>query len=420
MELSIIGISHKSAPIGIREQLAFSQQEIATFMQTLLKQGAVQEIVMIFTCNRTELYCYTDQIAVVWDAVKEKLAHLQLDLLENCCYRYVGITAIRHILYVASGMDSMVLGEAEILGQVKSAFQLARLVGGVGGYFNRLFPRIFAAVKQVRRETALGSNSLSVAYIAVVLAKTIFSNLTEAEVFVIGAGDVAGAILKHLMRNGVGKIWLVNRDEYNAYKLHIEFKSQPGWRFLALEKLSEALHQADIVISSTASSLPIVQRHMVEEALCLRKQRPMLFIDIAVPRDIDSSIGDLDNVHLYCVDNLQTIANDNKQVRCEELTKAKNILELYVQEMLQWQARSGLSMHIQNLQQVTEVLAETCLTEALEALADGQAATAVLTDTVRKMTNKFLHLPILHLQQSASHSAHHSSMLLEPANNDQR
>ncbi len=297
-----VGINHKTASVDVRERVAFSPDQLVDALQQLREETSSQEVAILSTCNRTEIYCTQDQAApaqlIDWVA---RYHGLEPEAVAACSYTHQEAGAVSHMMRVAAGLDSMVLGEPQILGQMKDAWEYARTAGTLGPRLDRLFQSTFNTAKQVRTDTAIGANPVSVAFAAVSLARQIFSDLSRSTALLIGAGETIALVARHLNEQGVSKLIVANRTLERA-----EVVSGPlGGRAITLNQIPEVLHECEIVISSTASPLPILGKGAVERALKVRRHNPMFMVDIAVPRDIEPEVGKLADVYLYSVDDLQ-------------------------------------------------------------------------------------------------------------------
>jgi glutamyl-tRNA reductase len=334
MTIIALGINHKTASVELRERVAFSPDQLEDALKQLGDIPGVKEAVVVSTCNRTELYCSLEtrqsQALLCWLA---DFHQLLLSDLEGHVYQYWDVDAIKHLMRVAVGLDSLVLGEPQILGQIKQAYANAKQAGRVSALFERLFQKCFSMAKQVRTETDIGASAVSVAYAAVNLAKHIYGNLEPTRVLLIGAGETIELVARHLYQNGCKNMTVANRTVSRAQKLADEFNAN----IVSLSRVPESLVEADIVISSTASTLPIIGKGMVEQALKARRYKPMLLIDIAVPRDVESQVADLNDAYLYSVDDLQEIVNQNMESRERAAQDAEYIIEAKAGEFVNWQ-----------------------------------------------------------------------------------
>jgi glutamyl-tRNA reductase len=314
MPLLTLGLNHKTAPVEIRERITFGPDIIVGALRSLVETVGVEEAVILSTCNRTEIYCEggadTQQQLSQWLSA---FHGLELETISPYLYSHQEKEGVRHLLQVSCGLDSMVLGEPQILGQVKAAFQTAKESGVAGKVLCRLFQHAFSVAKQVRTDTAIGRSPVSVAFAAVSLARQIFSDLSNQTAMLIGAGETVELAARHLHQHGVGRIIVANRTLERAHLLANQFDGYA----IALTEISNHLAEADIVISSTASPLPVLGKGAVESALKKRRHQPMFMVDIAVPRDIESEVGELDDIYLYTVDDLEEVIEENMRSRQE-------------------------------------------------------------------------------------------------------
>lgn len=329
----VMGLNHRTAPVAIRERLAFAEARIPAALQTLRESHIAEEAVILSTCNRVEIYVATRLPSdLAFQDLQEFLSrcHEYHDPLTDHLYRYTEPQSVEHLFRVACGLDSMVLGETEILGQLKDAYELARRGGFTGPRLNKAFQKAFQVAKQIRTETLIQRGSTSVANVAVELAERLFSSLRHCTVLVIGAGDTSEKVARALVSRGAGRLWVTNRTHPRAEALAATL----GGQAIRFEDWPAAFPQIDIVISSTASPTPILDRARLEPWLRHRPRRPLLLIDIAVPRDIDPSVDELDDVYLYNVDDLQAIADDYVRQRQAEVARCESIIREKVRALL--------------------------------------------------------------------------------------
>jgi len=390
MHLLAFGLNHQTAPVAIRERAAFSPERLLEALQDIRRQGAADEVAILSTCNRTELYCGLDP------GSEDQLLHwfcnyhrLNPSDIEPHLYRHPDQSAVKHAFRVASGLDSMMLGETQILGQMKDAFTTAHKAGATGKLLNRLFQQTFAVAKQVRTDTPIGASAVSVASAAVTLAKQIFSSLDEQKVMLIGAGDMIDLCARHLRENRVPQMIVANRTVERAQVLAREFQAEA----ISLEELPNRLADADIVISSTASPLPILGKGAVERALKTRRHRTMLMIDLAVPRDIEPEVGDLDDVYLYSIDDLSQVVQENRQSRAEAAVDAERIIDDRVLDFMHWVKSLDAVPTIRHLRESAEAMCELELERARARLKRGEDPQEVLEYLAYALTNKFTHAP---------------------------
>lgn len=400
MTLLAFGINHKTAPVDIREKVAFSPEKVAEALRDLVSHAPVSEAVILSTCNRTEVYCGLEYPAN--DTVAEwfgQYHHLAPDSFKPYLYAHTDGAAVQHILRVASGLDSLVLGEPQILGQIKEAYTTAYASGAIGSQLNRLFQHTFAVAKQVRTDTAIGASPVSVAFAAVSLAKQIFSHLEEHTVLLIGAGETIELVARHLQENKVSKIIVANRTVERATELARTFNGTA----IALGDIPEQLVQADIIISSTASPLPILGKGAVESALKQRKHRPLFMVDLAVPRDIEAEVAQLRDVYLYTVDDLHEVIEENRKSRQEAALQAEEIIATQVEHFMSWLRSLDAVDAIRTYRERAEHMRDAVLADAQRLLAAGKDPHWVMTELARTLTNKLTHAPSVHMKHAAYH-----------------
>lgn len=400
MPLITLGLNHKTTPVEYRERLAFTPENLGDALTTLHGQDFVAEAAILSTCNRTELYCHVPENAT---QVDQKLIDwfsqyhgLNPDEIRSFVYEHLDADAVKHTLKVASGLDSMVLGEPQILGQMKQAYKQAVDQGTVGLHLNKLFHRAFSVAKQVRTDTEIGSSPVSVAFAAVSLSKQIFDDLSSLTALMIGAGETIELAARHLQAQGIGQIIIANRTLDRAKHLAEEFNAQA----ITLPQIPEYLPQADIVISSTASPLPILGKGTVEKALKKRKHKPVFMVDIAVPRDVEPEVAQLDDVYLYTVDDLQEIIQENMSSRQQAADEAEEIIEQHVVSFQDWQKSLTSVDLIRELRDQTTALSEEVLEKARKQLSAGKPPEQVLEFLAHSLTNKYLHLPSTRLRDA--------------------
>jgi glutamyl-tRNA reductase len=383
-----LGINHHSAPLAIRERVAFHAEKLHQALADLTHGRPVREAAILSTCNRTELYCSAETVEIVVDW----LAHYhQVDRHEIAPYLYVHDQpeAIRHAFRVASGLDSMVIGEPQILGQMKEAVRVAEESGTLGTQLHKLFQRSFSVAKEVRSTTAIGANIVSMAAAAVHLAERIFERLGEQRILFIGAGEMIELCATHFAAQQPKHITIANRTVERGRALAERFNATP----VRLDDLAEHLPQHDIVVSCTASPLPIIGLGMVERAIKARRHRPMFMVDLAVPRDIEAEIGELDDVFLYTVDDLAQVVESGMESRQAAVVEAEAIIANRVQDFLGWlQARETVPV-IRSLRDSAERMRRHEVEHAMKLLSKGEPADKVLEQLSQRLTNKLLHAP---------------------------
>ncbi|MEJ5207769.1 glutamyl-tRNA reductase [Denitratimonas sp. CY0512] len=398
MTLLALGLNHQTAPVSLREKLAITPSALSDVLGDLTKQQGVVEAAVLSTCNRTEIYCRVEagaeHLPEHWLA---QFGQLRPDQLDTYLYRHRDGEAVRHLFRVATGLDSMVLGEPQILGQVKEAWQAARASGALKTPLDRLFQQTFAVAKRARTDTRIGAHPVSVAFAAVRLAQRVFSALDQATVLLIGAGDTIELAARHLADHKVKRLLVANRTLEHAQALASRF----GGVALPLDDLERHLAEADIVLSATASREPILRREAVKQALRQRRHRPMFLLDLAVPRDIEPAISELDDVFLYSVDDLEQVIDENRRSRREAAEQAEAIIELQVEHYLSWWRASGEQDTLKQLRQSGETIRDAVLARAGEMLAQGRSPQQALEYLAHTLTNKLLHAPSVALRQAA-------------------
>jgi glutamyl-tRNA reductase len=406
MSLTVLGINHNSAAVEVRERVAFAPEQLVEALQEACLHANLQELVILSTCNRTELYIVAenDTLASRAQALQWLAAyhHLSVEDIGSSCYEFNEEKALRHMIQVASGLDSMVLGEPQILGQMKSAFAVAEEAGTVGADLARVFPRVFSVAKKVRTDTAIGENPVSVAYAAVNLAGHIFTDVATTQALLVGAGETIELVARHLADAGVKRIVVANRTLGRARELADRF----GVDAVLLADIPAQLEHADIVITSTASQLPILGKGAVEHALKQRKHRPILMVDIAVPRDIEPQVGELPDIYLYSVDDLREIVDQNMRSRKDEARKADQLIDAGISEY-QAELRSLHAVDtVKALRARAEDMRDIEVERALRALARGEDAERVITALARGLTNKLIHSPSIELKRASAEGRH--------------
>ena len=397
MALFTLGINHRTAPLTVREQLAFHAEELRRALADLASGARVHEAAILSTCNRTELYleAQSPQAAIAWLGDYRRLSGAEM---APYLYTHPEREAVRHAFRVASGLDSMVLGEPQILGQMKDAVRIAREVGTLGTTLNKLFQQSFAVAKDVRSTTAIGSNIVSMAAAAVRLAERIFERIADQRVLFIGAGEMIELCATHFAAQKPKQIVVANRTVDRGREIAERF----GAAAIRLEEVGERLAQFDIVVSCTASQLPIIGLGLVERAIRARRHRPIFMVDLAVPRDVEVEVGELDDVFLYTVDDLAQVVESGLESRQSAVVDAETIIAARVDAFLSWlQTRENVPV-IRSLRDAAERSRRHELEHALKALARGDDPAAVLEQLSQRLTNKFLHAPTQALNRAES------------------
>jgi glutamyl-tRNA reductase len=408
--LIAIGINHDSASVELREQVAFAPEQMKQALSRVINDTALEEAVILSTCNRTEIYgAIGEQVdptqagsdLIDWIA---QFHGVQPAALTTCTYRSHGKSALMHLVRVAAGLNSMVLGEPQIFGQLKSAYAVAEDAGAIGGKLAQLFPEAFRVAKKVRTDTAIGENPVSVAFASVDLAGHIFSDFSSCTALVLGAGETIELVARHLREAKLGKLIVANRTLARAESLAEQFDAEA----IMLADVPERLAEADIVISSTASQLPILGKGAVEKAIKARRYKPMLLVDLAVPRDIESQVADLSDIYLYTVDDLRDVVEENLRLRASEASKADEIIAAGIDQVeIDLRTRRSADV-VRNYRESALAIQQQELERALKALERGEAASAVLQRLARDLTNKLIHAPTAGLRQLAREGDPHS------------
>lgn len=388
MQIFTFGINHQTAPLAIRERVAFHAESIVQALHDLAGQRPVKEAAILSTCNRTEIYCNTQepQQAIQWLA---EYHQLKPQAIEPYLYTLPQNQAVKHAFRVASGLDSMVIGEAQILGQMKQAVKTAEKAGTLGLLLHKLFQSTFSVAKEVRTATEIGASSVSMAAAAVRLAERIFPTLHEQNVLFIGAGEMIDLCATHFAAQKPKHITVANRTLERARLLAQRF----GGTAITLNELPDQLSNYDIIVTSTGSPLPILGKGMVERSIKARKHRPIFMVDLAVPRDIESEVAELDDVFLYTVDDLGHIVQDGLESRQTAVVQAEAIIDTSVESFMHWMESRELVPTIRALRDNAERYRRHELERAQRLIAKGEDPQQVLEQMSRALINKFLHVP---------------------------
>ena len=412
MSIRVIGINHKTAPVSVREKVAFSPQglinkleQIKSSIEDTYKKNNTDkknEVVILSTCNRTEIYSFSDyKLSQILDWMQHQ-ENITEEQLKQHIYDYSDEEAIQHILRVASGLDSLVLGEPQILGQLKTALKTSSECKTAGTTLKRLMQHAFLTAKRVRTQTSIGSNPVSVAFAAVKLAKQIFSKLENKTALLIGAGETIELVGKHLRNAGINKIIIANRSVENATRLAKELDGLG----VSLQEIGEYLPEADIVISSTAAPIPVIGKGTVEWALKKRKHKPIFMVDIAVPRDIEPEVKELDDVYLYTVDDLQSVIEENMKSRQEAAAQAEVMISEEVEAFMGWlRAQDKIQLIKSYRTKISNIQNET-LEKATKLLNNGSSPEEALKFLAHTLTNKLAHDATVAMNKAA-HSGDH-------------
>ncbi|MCG8413104.1 MAG: glutamyl-tRNA reductase [Pseudomonadales bacterium] len=423
MSLLLVGINHTTASIALREKVAFPPEIIGDALRDLATLAQVDEAVIVSTCNRTEVYLALNagsestkaeegsikhapmhenrllvdrrELVVQWLSRYHQLAATDL---QECTYFYGDDDVVRHLMQVSCGLDSMILGEPQILGQIKSAYAMSRDLAVVGAGLGRAFEEAFSIAKEVRTDTAIGENPVSVAYAAVSLAERIFSDLATLSVLLIGAGRTVELVARHLVEKGVTQIVVANRTLDNALEIAARFDAHGT----LLSDIPDQLVAADIVVSSTNSQLPLLGKGAVERALKQRRHKPMLLVDLAVPRDIEQEVSQVADAYLYSIDDISGVIEDSQKSREEAAAQAKSIIDRGVEEYRKRVLSLGAVDTVRAFRDKANDIRELELEKALRALEKGELPKAVLENLARTLTNKLIHAPSVQMKQASS------------------
>lgn len=401
VHIGVFGLNHNTAPIEIREQLYVSEAAVPGLLAGL-RQGGIEETLILSTCNRTEIYYSCKDCDEALKIIEEGLKshfHIQQEWLESYVYTFLDNDAFKHLFLVASGLDSMILGEPQILGQVKDAYRIAASQNATGFLLDKVFHRTFNVAKRVRTETRIGYNPVSISSMAVELSKRIFIDLTQKKILVIGAGEMCEIALKHFKKEGLSEIFITNRTFQGAHRLAEEYV---GVAF-PFEEIPDLLVRVDMVLSSTGSEKPIVDKDLVHGVMRKRKGRPLFFIDIAVPRDIDPLVNNIENVYLYDIDDLKDLSQRHLSDRVKESEKAHMILEEEVLKFSQWLKQLDKAPIIARISQKVEEIRSAELKKATSKLKGMDQETLDRIDALTKaITAKLLHPHLALIRQNGS------------------
>lgn len=398
MSIFVIGINYKTAPIHVREKLYFPLDKLALCVQDILQQGYASEAVLMSTCNRSELYCEGAQVNSLIDWLCMQAA-LPREVLEPLLYIYEDEQAVAHLMKVACGLDSMILGEPQIFGQLKAAFAESCTAGAVSSALHRLFQYIFMLAKEIRTTTAIGACPVSVASAAAHFAKTQHPNFEKANIVLIGAGDTCALLLRYLKVHADVTLSLVNRNRENALALADEF-AIPAY---GLDELPEVLMHADVVFSATGSPIPLITQNLIHTVMRSRPQKPLSLIDIAVPRDIEATVNEIEYVSLYCIDDLKSIIEVNRQGREHAASKAYELISMKSAAfMSQYHSQDKVNHTIRTYRSQIEDICRYELKKAKQQIHEGKDAQVVLDAFAHNFTNKLLHAPSVQLRKAGA------------------
>ncbi|MBA2653665.1 MAG: glutamyl-tRNA reductase [Gammaproteobacteria bacterium] len=392
MTLLACGINHLTAPVDLREQVALSPLQAKNALQELISIGAVNEAVILSTCNRVEIYSEVTD----FNKVQQWISHNLALPVDPYWYFHTERNAVSHIMRVASGLDSMVMGEPQILGQMKDAVNLAQEVGALGSGLQRLFQRVFNVTKQVRTDTKIGANPITLGFAAVTLAKRIFSDLSKRNVLLIGAGDIIELAALHLFNQGIKRFIIASRSLSKAEKL----ATRVHGHWIPMGDIPLYLTDSDIVISATGSELPLLGKGAVERAIKARKHRPIFMVDLAVPRDIEPEVGSLEDIYLYNIDDLKTIIDESKQCREDAALHAEGIIELQAEHYIRNIQSLNASSLIRQFRAELNTIAQQEVQRASVRLEQGVDPKIVIEHVCHNLLNKFSHAPCAKMKQA--------------------
>ncbi|AYQ56353.1 Glutamyl-tRNA reductase [Bathymodiolus thermophilus thioautotrophic gill symbiont] len=396
--IAILSVNHQLAPVSVREKVAFAPNGLPAALTQLNKVKGIEACAILSTCNRSEIYAIIDS-----DNGKKTLSNYlanvhNIDRVEINPYLvyFEEDDALQHICYVATGLDSLVLGEPQILGQLKDAYHAAKEVGTLNKLLEKLFQHAFSTAKKVRTDTEIGSSAVSVAYCAVKLSEKIFADLSEQTVMLIGAGEMIELCAQHLNQKSVKKMIVANRTIENAKKIANLYQAKS----ISLKQFSSVIHEADIIISSTAASVPIIGKGLIESALKLRKHKPIFMLDIAIPRDIEPEVAQLDDVFLYTIDDLQQVIDNNLNNRQKEKALAEEIVVIQNKKFKDWLKKLPNEQVIQTYRENAYKMKGVAVESALKQLKKGNDAATVIQQLADQLTNKLLHAPFNNIKQT--------------------
>jgi len=398
--IAILSVNHQLAPVEVREKVAFASNELNNALEQFKNTNGVEACAILSTCNRSEVYAVinTDNAQEILSEYLANTHHIKRSELDPYLSYFEDDDAVKHICHVATGLDSLVLGEPQILGQLKDAYHAAKEANTLNKLLEKLFQHAFSTAKKVRTDTGIGSSPVSVAYCAVKLSEKIFADLAEQTVMLIGAGEMIELCAQHLSQKGVNNMIVANRTIENAEKI----ASLYGAKAVSLKQFSNLIHEADIIISSTAASVPIIGKGLVETALKLRKHKPIFMLDIAIPRDIEPEVAQLDDVFLYTIDDLQQVVNENIDSRQREKTLAEEIIVGQNKKFDDWLATLPNEQIVQAYRQNAYQIKEVAVEAALKKLKNGGDSVAIISQLADQLTNKLLQAPFSNIKQAST------------------
>lgn len=395
--IAILSINHHQAPVAVREKVAFATNTLRDKLHELMAVDGIKACAILSTCNRAEIIAITDvgnskQILSDYLSRTHQIAPTAISPYLN----YINNDeALNHICKVATGLNSLLFGEPQILGQLKNAYHLAKQAGTLNKLLEKLFQHAFSTAKKVRTDTKIGASPISVAYCALRLSENIFTDLSSQTVLLIGAGEMIELCAQHLQQKGVKRMIVANRTLKNAEKIATAINAQS----ISLKELSSIIHQADIIISSTAASVPIIGKGLIETTLKLRKHKPIFILDIAVPRDIEPEVMQLGDVFLYTLDDLQQVVDENIGSRQKDKSLAEDIIKAENKKFNNWRLSLPNEIVVQNYQHNAYDLKTTSIANALKKLNNGGEAASIIEELADQLTNKLLHMPFKNIKK---------------------
>jgi glutamyl-tRNA reductase len=396
MAFNVLGLNHKTAPLALREKVAFNEDRLTAALRTLKQENGVAEVVILSTCNRTEVYWSGTASAQNLSQWLERHHGNNLDLAASL-YVHQERLAVEHAFSVASGLDSMVLGEPQILGQLKDAYRVAHEAGSTGPWLNKLFQAAFSAAKRVRSETQIGANAVSLASAAVSLARRMYADLSARTALMIGAGEMIDLAARHFASAGVKRIVIANRTLARAQSLASEIKAYA----VDLSALDKELADADIVVSCTASTTPLITKKAAAAAVRKRRHRPIFVVDLAVPRDVEPAVAELSDIYLFSIDDLQNLVEENRQHREAAAGGARLLLEEEVAQFLADARAHDAGPAIRELRRQADAIRLQTLEQARRMLLSGKASDEVIEYLANTLTNRLMHTPTQALRQAS-------------------
>ncbi len=410
--IAVLSVNHQLAPVEVREQVAFAPNELKQALNNLNNIEGINSCVILSTCNRSEVYAISEN-KNPRETLSDYLANthnIKRDKIDPYLSYFEDDDALEHICNVATGLDSLVLGEPQILGQLKDSYHVAKEAGTLDKMLEKLFQHAFSTAKKVRTDTKIGSSPVSIAYCAVKLSEKIFADLHEQTVLLIGAGEMIELCAQHLDQKDVNSMIVANRTVENAQKIAKLY----GAESVSLKQLSEIIHKADIIISSTAASVPIIGKGLIESALKLRKHKPMFMLDIAIPRDVEPEVGNLNDVYLYTIDDLEQVVSDNIDSRTKEKVLAEEIIVKQNKAFNKWLSVLPNEQIVQSYRSNAHSIKSIAVEDALKNLKNGGDSEKIIRKLADQLTNKLLHAPFKNIKQKPHNTLGHCEGCIPP------